>query len=721
MRLRPSFTTTASLAALVVVAALPLREVFGEWTWAISVLGAAVGGAFVASLLESTLRRLPPTITALSVVAGALVWSVLVSLRDIFWADPVSRAIRRELGDGVFEGWGALLDEEFPLTDPQSAETFAALLTWIAAAAAVHIAARYRTPLAGALTAAGVLWVATAAALPRGLTPAIFGAGAGGVVLLAVATTTRSPDQRWRVGRAVALLLVIIGAATVATIGASASGRFDREPVDPRATQSTETVTEVVPDILAEFAVTADDDEVVMVLDGPQITTPLRLRLQVYDEHNGQRWLPASGFDEIATFPGPDSLPPGEVVTYDVDLEFLPGPWIPLPDRLVSLDVNDIRWNEETQTALETRRIDTYRFTGAMVPRTDLEGIDADRDAVSEEASEVPAGLPDEIRAAATAAVEGADDAIAKIDAITARVRELGRDESLAPGHSFGRLRADLEDGRATGAEQIASLHALMLRAVGIPSRLVVGYLATSSVVESSDLHVWVETALPGVGWFATDPVPMGADARPETETDPTATTTSLAERPAVQAQALPQELGPGEDPGETAIGGRNDITLRDTIVFAAIAIGGLVLLLIVVRVARRQFRHATNRRADVRVLGAWAEFVDRLRELGAPITATTTVDDIVYMARAMDEQLGDEAELLGDLASDALHGPIGPNADDGTLAWEELRRIESTLARVRGGHTIALRFIDPRVLRHRAPRAPASREGRSREGVRTP
>lgn len=721
MKIRPPLTTTASLAALAVVAALPLREVFGDWGWAISVLGAAVVGAAVAGVLESTLRRLPPTVIALSTVAGALLWAVLVSLREIFWADPVSRAIRRELGDGVFEGWGALLDEQFPLRDPQSAETFAALLTWIAAAAAVHIAARYRTPLAGAITAAGVLWVATAAALPRGLAPAIFGAGAGGVTLLAVATTTRAPDQRWRVGRAVAILLVIIGAATVATISASASGRLEREPVDPRASQNTESVTQVVPDILAEFGVSAEEDRVVMVLDGPPITTPLRLRLQVYDVHDGERWLPASGFEEIATFPSPESLPPGDVVTFDVDLEFLPGPWIPLPDRLISLDVGDIRWNEETQTALKTRNVNAYRFTGATVPRTGLEGIDADRDAVGDNVSEVPAGFPDEIRAAAANAVEGADDAIAKIDAITARVRELGRDESLVPGHSLGRLRADLVDGRATGAEQLASLHALMLRAVGIPSRLVVGYVATSSVVESGDLRVWVETALPGVGWFATEPVPAASETTPDDETDPTATTTSLAENTALQAQALPQELGPGEDPGETAIGGRNDITLRDAILYAAIAIAGIVFLMIVARVARRQFRHATTRRADVRVLGAWAEFVDRLRELGAPITATTTVDDVVYMARAMDEQLGDQAELLGDLASEALHGPTGPSPDDGTLAWEELRRAESTLAKVRGGYTIALRFIDPRVLRHRAPRAPSSRDGRRRGSVTTP
>lgn len=718
---RPSITTTVTTAAIVAIAALPLRDVFDGWSWAISVLGAAGAAAVVASLIESVVPRLPPAVLVVTTFVGGLAWSVTVSLRDLSWADPISRALRRELGDGIFSGWGALLEEQFPLTDPQSAETFAALLVWIAAAAGVHVAARYRTALAGVAAGAGVLWVATAAALPRGLTPAIFGAGAGAIALLAVATTTRSRDQGWRVGRAVGLLLMVIGSATVATIGASSSDRVTGDPFDPRTARNRETVTEEVSDLLAEFGVAREEDEVVMTLDGPPISSPLRLRLEVYDTHDGERWLPATGFEEIASFPTPEILPPGDIVSYDVDLEFLPGAWIPLPDRLISIDVDDIRWNEETQTALETRFVNTYRFTGTTVSTAGLEGLDAARDEASALVSDVPAGLPEEIRTAAETATEGTADALSAIAAITARVRELGRTEQIAPGHSFGRLRVDLVEGRATGAEQLASLHALMLRAVGIPSRVVVGYVATDPIVESADLHVWTEAALPGVGWVANDPVPPASEITQDMEDDPTAPSTTLADNTALQAQALPQELGPGEDPDEVAVGGGDDITLRDVILYAAIGVAALLIAMIIIRVARRQFRHATNRRAETRVLGAWAEFVDRLRELGAPITATTTVGDVVYMARAMDEQLGDEAELLGELASDALHGPIGPDVDDGTLAWEELRRVESTLASVRGGYTVALRYIDPRVLRYRAPKPPDYRDGGRRDQWRGP
>lgn len=713
MNVRPPLTTSLATAGLVAVAALPLADVFDGWSWAVAVMGAAVAGAVAAAAIETTVPKLSPTIVALTTVAGSLVWALTVSLREFFWSDPISRTLRRELGEGVFSGWGAMLEEQFPLTDPQSAETFAALLTWIAAAAGVHVAARTRTAFAAIGAGAAVLWVATTAALPRGLTPAIFGAGAGAVALVAIATTTRSRAEGRRAGRMVAVLFVVVGAATVAIIATDLADRIDRDPLDPRAARDTETVTQQVPDLLARFSVARESDEVAMTLDGPPIDSPLRLRLQVYDSHDGERWLPATGFEEVATFPTPAILPPGDIVTYDVDLEALPGPWIPLPDRLVGIDVSDIRWNEETQTALETRFVNTYRFTGTSVSRSGLGGLEADRAAVSGPAGEVPARLPAEIRAEAESAAAGTTDALTTIDAITARVRELGRDENVAPGHSFGRLRRDLVDGRAGGAEQLASLHALMLRAVGIPSRLVVGYLATGDVVHADDLHVWTEVALPGVGWVASDPVPPVSDTTREgtADDDPTTPTTEPLGNTALEAQALPQELGPGDDPDEVDVGGRDDITVRDAFLYAAVAAGLIMLSVVVIRVARRQFRHATNRRAETRILGAWAEFVDRLRELGAPITATTTIGDVVYMARTIDDQLGDEAAFLGELAAEALHGPDEPDFDRATLAWEELRRIESTLAATKGGYTIALRYLDPRVLRHRAPKPPAHRE----------
>ena len=61
--------------------------------------------------------------------------------------------------------------------------------------------------------------------------------------------------------------------------------------------------------------------------------------------------------------------------------------------------------------------------------------------------------------------------------------------------------------------EQIASSLAVMLRTLGIPTRLVTGYgpgernpLTGYFEVRQSDAHAWVEVLYPGIGWVPYDP-----------------------------------------------------------------------------------------------------------------------------------------------------------------------------------------------------------------------
>jgi len=63
--------------------------------------------------------------------------------------------------------------------------------------------------------------------------------------------------------------------------------------------------------------------------------------------------------------------------------------------------------------------------------------------------------------------------------------------------------------------EYFASALAVMLRELGIPSRVVTGFVASEynpltgwHVVRMSDAHSWVEVWLPGRGWFGFDPTP---------------------------------------------------------------------------------------------------------------------------------------------------------------------------------------------------------------------
>jgi hypothetical protein len=68
--------------------------------------------------------------------------------------------------------------------------------------------------------------------------------------------------------------------------------------------------------------------------------------------------------------------------------------------------------------------------------------------------------------------------------------------------------------------EYFASAMALMLRGVGIPSRIVTGFrggeynnVSGSYIIRARDAHSWVEAYLPEVGWTTFDPTPSGGPA----------------------------------------------------------------------------------------------------------------------------------------------------------------------------------------------------------------
>jgi transglutaminase-like putative cysteine protease len=65
--------------------------------------------------------------------------------------------------------------------------------------------------------------------------------------------------------------------------------------------------------------------------------------------------------------------------------------------------------------------------------------------------------------------------------------------------------------------EYFASSMAVMLRSLGIPSRIVTGFrggefndLTSQYVVRASNAHSWVEAYFPGSGWISFDPTPAG-------------------------------------------------------------------------------------------------------------------------------------------------------------------------------------------------------------------
>jgi transglutaminase-like putative cysteine protease len=82
------------------------------------------------------------------------------------------------------------------------------------------------------------------------------------------------------------------------------------------------------------------------------------------------------------------------------------------------------------------------------------------------------------------------------------------------PGNTGDALLDFLTRGKTGYCEQYASAMAVMLRTVGVPSRVAIGFTAGNRVgdyrsVRTSDAHAWVEAYFTGLGWLTFDPTPL--------------------------------------------------------------------------------------------------------------------------------------------------------------------------------------------------------------------
>lgn len=142
------------------------------------------------------------------------------------------------------------------------------------------------------------------------------------------------------------------------------------------------------------------------------------------------------------------------------------------------------------------------------------------------------------------------------------------------PGNTGDALLDFLTRSKTGYCEQFSAAMAVMLRTLGIPSRIAVGFTAGDQVddywsIGTSDAHAWVEAFFPGQGWLTFDPTPLDdgrtvvpsyvADAPniPVGETPPAL----AAAAPPGGPQAGPDPAGgappPGQDP--TGAGGSHD------------------------------------------------------------------------------------------------------------------------------------------------------------------
>src|SRR6266511_4352798 len=392
---------------------------------------------------------------------------------------------------------------------------------------------------------------------------------------------------------------------------------------------------------------------------------PTRLRLVTLAEFTGANWSATATYRPLGA-EASTALPPGRnQVRLDatVIVAALDGPWLPSPGAPLAHDVASaaVPAGATVQPYLRTPRL----------PRL-----------FAEYARQVSFGASTPFEQAV---------------AIEAAVRADRRHDPGAPtGSSYARLETFLfrEEGAEPGArsgtaEQFATAFAVLARAVGLPTRVVVGFRlgdpdATGTrVVYGRDAHAWPEVYFSGWGWYAFDPMPFGDDtANPDAQAKKLALdrVTSLASGSSTPASPVPASptaprQPPSAQPAGQAPAGTGGRLLSVPIGRVAGGTALAVLLPLVLLALARRIRRARHRMAGAR--GAWSEVLDLLVLLGRPAPGWLPAPEVAAELAAAVPAPGEPvhpALRIARAADRAAFAPEPPEPAPGE-AWAALRR----------------------------------------------
>jgi protein-glutamine gamma-glutamyltransferase len=128
---------------------------------------------------------------------------------------------------------------------------------------------------------------------------------------------------------------------------------------------------------------------------------------------------------------------------------------------------------------------------------------------------ELPDGLDPRIAELAKQITEHARTSIEKAAAVQAYLSKYTYTLQLPTRREKDPVAYFLFDRKAGHCEYFASSMAVLLREVGIPTRVVTGFrggewndLTGNFIIRAKDAHAWVEVFFPGLGWYGFDPTP---------------------------------------------------------------------------------------------------------------------------------------------------------------------------------------------------------------------
>ena len=330
---------------------------------------------------------------------------------------------------------------------------------------------------------------------------------------------------------------------------------------------------------------------------------------------------------------------------YDYDVTVLPtfrSLWLPTQPMIASISAQgDWRYDRSTMDFLASSPVlnaagEQYKFTAVKLDYDPLSMAKAPAGGpqVGRKFLQLPTSFPPVIRNLAQQVTRNAPTRYEKAVALQNWFREdggftytLDTPAQSSTDDLVGFL-TDTENGRRGYCEQFASSMAAMLRVLGIPARVSVGFLNAHRIdkdtyeLRSDDLHAWPEAFFPGSGWVKFEPTPADRATVVPGYTNasiPAAPESSTAPSDPKSSDVAPRGQSNDAQPSR---GAKNDRAKHAAAAGASswwwFGGGGAVLVLALAAFAPRMLR---RRRADRRLAGglerAWDEIRDTALDLG--------------------------------------------------------------------------------------------------------
>jgi transglutaminase-like putative cysteine protease len=461
-------------------------------------------------------------------------------------------------------------------------------------------------------------------------------------------TTRASTQPVWASARKIGLTATGLAVVVPLLVPTFSGTLFDGNGDGPGGNGDAVTISNPMVDMRRDLTRGLDVELVRVTTPDPD---PSYLRLTVLDAYDGSSWRPSGRSIPVAQradglVPRPPGLDAGVAtkhVSYSIqDSGYFKSRWLPTPYPVYSIRApGDWRYDQSTLDFIsaaggQTAAGVSYSLEALQVSPTavQLAGSGPAPASVFGPATALPKGFPDSVRELARSVTADGATKFEKAVELQQWFRVGGGftySLQRAPGDGLDELVHFLGEGpdsRTGYCEQFAAAMAVMGRAVGIPSRVAVGFLRPQQighdtyVFSSHDLHAWPEMYFQGVGWVRFEPTPEdrtgatpGYTRQRLPQVLPQDTPSSTRALP-TQNRVDQPSVAPGAGGGSSS--GHGPAAL--TVVFSAAGALLLLLLLGLPRLARGWIRRrrwsAVAAPAEL-AEAAWAELRDTATDLG--------------------------------------------------------------------------------------------------------